>query len=282
MDAKPFIKYCGGKKKLTSYILYNLPSEFNNYFEPFVGGGSVFYTIINKFPSKSYMLSDINNNLINCYKVIKNDNPQLINELKNDKYSNTRIKYDTNRQRFNSIKCNDNENDIERAALFIYLNKCCFNGLYRENLKSEFNVPFGKMKNPVICDESNLESVNKVLCNVELQYCEYQYILEFVKPNDFVYLDPPYYEKFSDYTSKRFNQQYHLKLKNFVDKLTDIGAHVMLSNSNTDFIRNLYKNYVQVNINVKYSIGGIGTDRDDNKQELLITNYTSRDHQVLL
>lgn len=273
---KPFIKYCGGKTKLLPYIIKNLPNkEYNNYYEPFVGGGSVLFEIllkdINYNYGRKYIVSDINECLINCYKIIKHNVDELINELKKDIYKNESINYYDRRKRFNDIKFN-NDYDIEKAALFIYLNKCGYNGMYRENSKGYFNIPFGKMNNPKICDISVIRKVSEVLQNVNINCYNYSNILELVEKNDLVYLDPPYHDTFTDYTNNRFGENEQKKLKRFIDILTQKGVYVMLSNSATDFIKDLYKDYKQVNLTTKYSLGGKGADRG-NKQELLILNY---------
>jgi DNA adenine methylase len=273
---KPFIKYCGGKTRLLSYIIENLPNkQFNNYFEPFVGGGSVLFELLNKDLQyncqRSYTISDINENLINCYEVIKNNSDELINELDKDIYKNLSDNYYICRQRFNDMKFKE-VNLIEKAALFIYLNKCGYNGMYRENSKGQYNIPFGKMKNPKICDTNVLRKDSEGLKNVHIACCEYNSILELVEKNDFVYLDPPYHETFTDYTNNKFNEEEQIQLKKFVDDLSEKGAFVMLSNSATDFIKELYKDYKQINLTTKYSLGGKGADRGD-KQELLIVNY---------
>lgn len=273
---KPFIKYCGGKTRLLPYIIENLPNkEFKNYFEPFVGGGSVLFELLTKDITyncnRNYTISDINDNLINCYEIIKTNIEDIIKELGKDIYKNSSDSYYKCRDRFNDIKFDDT-NLVEKAALFIYLNKCGYNGMYRENSKGKFNIPFGKMKNPKICDTRVLRKDSDGLKNVHIACCEYSDILELVEKDDFVYLDPPYHETFTDYTNNKFNEEEQIELKKFVDELTKKGAFIMLSNSATDFIKDLYKDYKQINLTIKYSLGGKGADRGD-KQELLIVNY---------
>lgn len=273
---KPFIKYCGGKTRLLPYIIENLPNkEFKNYFEPFVGGGSVLFELLSKDITyncnRNYTISDINDNLINCYEIIKTNIEDIIQELGKDIYKNSSDSYYKCRDRFNNIKFDDT-NLVEKAALFIYLNKCGYNGMYRENSKGKFNIPFGKMKNPKICDTKVLRKDSDGLKNVHIACCEYSDILELVEKDDFVYLDPPYHETFTDYTNNKFNEEEQIELKKFVDELTKKGAFIMLSNSATDFIKDLYKDYKQINLTIKYSLGGKGADRGD-KQELLIVNY---------
>lgn len=280
MLSKPFIKYCGGKTKLLNYILDNLPKDgFNNYFEPFVGGGSVLFGLINRDSlsntKREYTISDINSDLIRCYEVIKYNSKQLITELNKPIYKNNSHDYYNNRKRFNKLKFKElsHQDEIEMAALFIYLNKCGYNGMYRENTLGEFNVPFGKMKQPKICDETVLFNVNSALHNnVNIAFCEYNMILNLVESCDLVYLDPPYHGTFTDYTNNKFDEEEQIKLKKFIDKLNDMGVKFMLSNSRTEFIKNLYKNYKQVDLITNYSLGGSGADRGQ-REEILIKNF---------
>lgn len=272
IKVKSFIKYVGGKSKLLKYINDNLPNDFNNYFEPFVGGGSVVLSIIStQTKLRSYTISDINKNLMNCYYVIQNNLDELILELSNKKYINESIEYQINRIRFNDLKFNE-EFKVERAALFIFLNKCGYNGMYRENKSGKFNIPFGKMKNPKICDSDVLLNVKKYIENITILSCKYQDILPYIKEGDFVYIDSPYDETFSDYTNDKFGKSEQLNLKLFADELTLNNIKVMLSNSCTEFIKDLYKDYTQVIIDTKYSVGGKNANRG-NKLELLIKNY---------
>lgn len=272
---KPVVKWAGGKSKLLPYIIENLPTtKFKNYHEPFVGGASVIIEILKlKKEDKhiKYYISDINKNLINVYNIIINNVTELILELENDKYINTLTNYNINRNRFNEIKSRSDLN-VELAALFIYLNKCGFNGLYRENNFGKYNIPFGKMKNPKICDKDTLINFKDIMSNVNIKCCEYQDILDLTVKDDFVYLDPPYHETFTEYTSNKFREEQQRELKLFVDNLTSKKVKVMLSNSSTDFIKDLYKEYTIINLTTKYSLGGKCASRG-NKQEVLIKNY---------
>lgn len=272
VKVKSFIKYVGGKSKLLKYIIENLPNDFNNYFEPFVGGGSVILGIISsQEKNRSYTISDINSSLINCYYIIQNNLDELIIELSNEKYKNESIEYYINRARFNKLKFLDNHK-VECAALFIYLNKCGYNGMYRENKSGEFNIPFGTMKNPSICDNESLLNVKKYIKEINILCCKYEDILENITDGDFVYMDSPYDGTFSDYTSNKFGKSEQISLKLFVDILTSKKVKVMLSNSCTEFIKDLYKDYYQIILNTKYSLGGKNASRG-NKSELLIKNY---------
>lgn len=273
---KSCLKYCGGKTKLLPYISEHIPLvEFKNYFEPFVGGGSVVLDIYSKKLSiENYNISDINYNLINCYKVIKERLQELLEELGNEKYKNQSSSFSIHRDRFNEIKFNvPYDLEVEQAALFIYLNKCCFNGMYRVNKSDKFNVPFGKMKNPLICDIITLTNLSNALQHINILHCNFKDTLNTIKEGDFVYLDPPYHKTFTDYTSNSFGENEQKELKIFIDKLTEKGVYVLLSNSATDFIKNLYSNYTIINISTKYSLGGKGSNRALDKQEVLIKNY---------
>lgn len=264
---KSFLKYCGGKAKLLPSIL-NIVPDFENYFEPFVGGGSVFLNI--NLENKACSISDINSNLINCYNIIKNNLEALITELSNNvKYSNTLESYLSNRNRYNAIKNLDSEK-VEQAALFIYLNKCGFNGMYRENKSGIFNVPFGNMKNPIICNSELLGKVSKYLQDINISNGDYKTITPM--QGDLVYLDPPYHGAFNSYTLSPFDIKEQIELKEFIDLLTKSNVKIILSNSSTDFIKDLYKDYTISIIKTRYSVGGKGASRSI-KEELLITNF---------
>lgn len=274
---KSFIKYVGGKSKLLNYIIDNLPNEFNNYFEPFVGGGSVVLGVISQDKKKEikrkYTISDINDNLINCYLAIQNNLDELILELSKEKYKNEKESYYKCRERFNELKyTKETCNLLEKAGLFIFLNKCGFNGMYRENNSGKFNIPFGSMKNPKICDNEILVNVNTFIQQVQINCCNYQDILELIKEGDFVYIDSPYDGTFTEYTSNKFGRDSQINLKLFVDILTLKNVKVLLSNSSTIFIKDLYKDYQQINLTTKYSLGGKNANRGE-KEELLIKNY---------
>jgi DNA adenine methylase len=255
---KPFIKWVGGKKKLVDRIMEEFPECIGTYYEPFVGGGSMLFSL-NRDCRKS--ISDINEKLVNCYIVVKNNPEELIHELSNEKYTNDSDNFYRIREVFNS----NSEDSIVSAAMFIYLNKCCFNGMYRENKNGHYNVPFGRMKNPIICDAKLIRNVSEYLQNVEIECKSYESID--AKQGDLVYLDPPYHNTFADYNKTGFLEEDHVKLKHFVDQLVSRGVSVVLSNSNTEFITDLYKEYNISIIDTKYSVGA--TSRSPS-QEVLI------------
>jgi DNA adenine methylase len=205
-EAKPFVKWAGGKTKLVPEILKYLPEKYNNYIEPFVGGGALFFAL----KPKKAILNDINSELIATYKVIQKKPEELIFLLEDyQKKHNKDFYYKTRSTNVESL------DDVEVAARFVYLNKTCFNGLYRVNQKNEFNVPMGSYKNPTILDEENILKCSRAFKNVEFYNMDYRdFLSQFAKPNDFVYLDPPYipvseYSAFDRYSK---NLKYSTKL----------------------------------------------------------------------
>jgi len=234
-NAKPFLKWAGGKTQILNKIRFNYPekSDITRYCEPFVGGGAVFFDMISIYKFKYVLLNDINSELINTYLVIRDELKKLL-ILLNDmqkKYDfsdneNKKKFYYLARSRFNHIKndIGNNIQNIEKAALFIFLNKTCFNGLYRVNSKNIFNVPMGNYKKPYICNSENLIAVSKILKNVHIKCGDYSECLSFINDSTFVYIDPPYRPitktaNFTSYTESQFNDFEQIKLAKFVDKL---------------------------------------------------------------
>lgn len=275
MTSKPFIKYAGGKTKLSEEIVKQFPQKYNNYHEPFVGGGAIFFKVIGyeeNIDDKKFFINDINEPLMNCYKMIKNNKEGLIRELsKTRKYYNTEECYYKNRKRFNNIKT-DTLKNVERAGLYIYLNKFSFNGMYRENKNGEFNIPFGKVNNQKICDIENIESVSKSLKNVKIESKSYLKVLQNSKKGDLVYFDPPYYKNFTMYTKDGFEEKDQIMLKKIVDDLTKKGVYVILSNSNELFIKKLYDNYDIKIMNTSHTLNPQKNVKN-NKKEVLIKNF---------
>lgn len=273
---KPFVKWVGGKRQLLSqFRSMNLypPEKFNTetgkYFEPFVGGGAVFFDLL---PKTAY-LSDLNNELIITYNVIKNDTENLIKSLK---------KHKTDKEYFLKIREQNPEklSDLHISSRFIYLNRTCFNGMYRVNSKNKFNVPFGKYTNPLICDENNLRKVSKALKNVEIKKQDYKKVLKDAKRGDFIYFDPPYYPisktaSFTSYTSESFLDKEQIELRNTFVKLHKRGCFVMLSNSNTPFINKVYSEPTGLRITKVQAGRAINSDASKRGKitEVLITNY---------
>jgi len=294
-NIKPFVKWAGGKNQILDKIKTNYPKELgktiNRYCEPFVGGGAVFFDIVSYYNIKEILINDINEELINTYRIIKNevtDLIKLLNLLQEEfvSLSNEKRKeyYYSKRDSFNKLKLNARENiNIEKATLFIFLNKTCFNGLYRVNSRGLFNVPMGDYKNPIICDKNNLLTISNKLKKVTILSRDYSECLEFINKNTFVYLDPPYRpinatSSFTAYTENNFDDKEQIRLSYFVNKLNEIGAYIILSNSdpknidkNDNFFEQLYSKYTINKVNAKRMINCNGKCRG-NISELIITN----------
>ncbi|MCX8202267.1 MAG: DNA adenine methylase [Candidatus Micrarchaeota archaeon] len=252
IEPKPFVKWAGGKRQLLDKLVSNLPENFNNYHEFFLGGGALYFKLYSLGLIKKAYLNDANEELINSYRVIQKNVYELIEELKKPHYINDAIAY-------YKIRGLIIEDKVLRAARFIYLNKTAYNGLYRVNKQGKFNVPFGKYKNPKILDEDNLIAVSEALKPAVLMAVDFSEVLKYAKKDDFAYFDPPYYPltataNFTSYTSNDFSPKDQERLKETVDLLTVIGVKVMVSNSYTDFITQLYKNYKQVEVFAKRAI----------------------------
>ncbi|MCK9293404.1 MAG: Dam family site-specific DNA-(adenine-N6)-methyltransferase [archaeon] len=284
MKVKPFIKWAGGKTQLINKIEPELPIKINRYFEPFLGGGSVLLFILQKYNPKEVIVSDVNYELINTYNIIKNNVEELINYLEIYKnkhsekfyYTIRGLESTTTKKLKIKVLSDSNLSEIESAAKFIYLNKTCFNGLYRVNKENKFNVPLGKYKNPEIYNKENLLKLSKLLKNIEIKCFSYEKIKDLVKKDDFIYFDPPYDQinnnSFTTYTEFDFIRKDQEKLKDFFDFLNKKGCKVLLSNSSTDFIKSLYKNYTIKEIDARRMINSDSSKRG-NIKEVLIKNY---------
>lgn len=293
---KPFVKWAGGKNSLISQITKYYPLELKNgkierYVEPFVGGGAVLIDILQKYNVKEAYAFDINKDLINCYNVIKENVEDLIKELEiKEKVflelenEDRQVYFYNIRKEYNSYKINEDELNIKRAGEFIFLNRTCFNGLYRVNKNGEFNVPCGKYKNPCICDANNLRKLSLLIKNVIFQYGDYAKSEKYIDNNTFVYFDPPYRplsmtSGFTSYTKENFNDENQKELANFFRKLDKKDAKLMLSNSNPkntnkddDFFEEIYKGFNINEVSAKRMINANGNGRGE-ISELLITNY---------
>lgn len=261
--ALPFLKWAGGKRAIIPEISAHLPSEFNDYFEPFVGGGAVFFAIESRIKHRAY-LSDVNRELMLTYKVIQKDCENLIDALKIHKKKHDAEYYKKIREQ------HEHTDPVKLAARFIYLNKTCFNGLYRVNSSGRFNVPIGSYKNPNICDEENLRAVSLVLKITQLTFGEFTKLNP--ESGDFIYCDPPYHGTFTHYSSGGFDDDRQRELKSCADQWRDLGAKVMLSNSDTPLIRKLFKGYKIHEVSAPRNIN-CKADGRENTTELLITSY---------
>lgn len=293
--AKPFLKWAGGKGQLLHEIEQYYPfadGTIKKYAEPFVGGGAVLFDILNKYDLDEVYISDINAELMNTYRVIRDDIDSLIEllvALQNDflpiDTDARKAYYLRKRARFNDLKVNGNESyRVEKAALMIFLNKTCFNGLYRVNKKGLFNVPMGAYRNPLICDNDNLRAVSEKLQRVTIVYGDYKKSADFIDESTFVYFDPPYRPitdtaNFTAYTENAFNDEKQLELAKFVDEMNKKGAKIVISNSdpknsNTedDFFDKIYSAYRMKSVEATRMINCQAQARGKIK-ELLISNF---------
>ena len=265
---QPFIKWVGGKRGILPQLLEKFPKKFKNYHEPFLGGGAVFFELYSKglLKGKQAYLSDINSELINAYNMVKDNPIELINSLENFKEQHNKEFYYKIREmdRKENFK---NLSKIERAARFIYLNKTCFNGLYRVNKKGYFNTPIGSYKNPNIADRNTILSASEALQSAIISNKVFNDVSSNASKNDLIYFDPPYYplnvtSSFTAYNENEFLDNEQKELFNVFKKLHIKKCFVFHSNSDTDFIKNLYQNhninFVQANRFINSKSNGRG------------------------
>jgi len=275
---QPFVKWVGGKRGLLEQILPLFPKDFNNYFEPFVGGGAVFFELFSRgvLEGKKVVLSDINKELINAYLVVRDNPNELIKKLKEYEANHSKEFYYQIRELDRKEEF-ENLSNVERATRFIYLNKTCFNGLYRVNKKGYFNTPIGRYKNPNIADVETILNASEALANVTILHQSFEEVLNYAKKGDFVYFDPPYYplnatSNFTSYDSNCFLEKEQIKLYKVFDKLVQEGVKVVESNSDTKFIKDLYKNYDIQIVNANRFINSKSNGRGK-ISEVLIRGY---------
>lgn len=294
--AKPFLKWAGGKTQLIKTIESNLPNNFKNenytYIEPFLGSGAVLFWLLNNFPRiEKAIINDINSDLTNTYSVISTKPKELISilyDLQSEYYSlenNQDLKseyYYTKRNSYNTRK-NDK---TTQAALFIFLNRTCFNGLYRVNRNNDFNVPMGSYKRPTICDVENIWAVNNALQKVEILCGDFEDTIKHAGNNTFFYFDPPYKplnntSSFNSYAKDEFNDEQQIRLMMFCSKLDKLGYKWMLSNSDVkgvdnenNFFDELYSEFYLKRVKATRRINSNAKKRGE-LNELLITNYTN-------
>lgn len=269
----PVLKWAGGKRQLLDTLIPLVPKDYSIYCEPFVGGGALFFAL----QPQSACINDVNHELIRVYTVIKNDVDALIEQLKqfqNNKDQFYEIRsWDRNKDKYTHLS------DIEKAARIIYLNKTCFNGLFRVNASGEFNVPFGNYANPNIVNEPVLRAISFYFNNSEIVFnaVDYAEILKNLPDNAFVYLDPPYdpvsvTANFTSYTKDGFSRDEQIKLRKCCDELNERGIKFMLSNSATDFICDQYSKYNIEIISAKRLVGADASKRG-RIQEVIVRNY---------
>jgi len=267
-----FLKWAGGKRRILKELEPLFPSKIDRYFEPFLGAGSVFFFVKQKYNPKFCMISDVNKDLIDTFLAIRDNPTKLINYLRYFKKHHSEKFYYEIRKKFNRRKLNG----LKRVAIFIYLNKNCFNGLFRVNSKNEFNVPYGKYKNPEIYNEKNIYFASQLLQGVKIKQQDYRKIKKQVKADDLVYLDPCYdpikKTSFTNYTPKRFCITDRIELAKFIEILRGKRANVILSNNNLPEIREIYSSFRITEILTSRSINADPTGRGK-MVELIISNF---------
>jgi DNA adenine methylase len=291
LNAKPFLKWAGGKGKMISDISQRLPSlEEYVYVEPFIGGGALLFWILQNSKVKRAIINDINLDVISCYKMIKNNHLELIKKLsiieeefhKIDNIVDKTSFFNDKRITFNNKV---NMSEIDNATLMIFLNKTCFNGLYRVNKKNEFNVPFNKGMKPTICDAENINNCNKILQNVTILNGDYSETIKYIEDDKFFfYFDPPYKpisetSSFNSYNKESFEDNEQVKLRDYCSLLDKMSCKWLLSNSDlknydidNDYFDDLYKNYNIQRIKSKRMINSKGSGRGE-INEILVSNY---------
>lgn len=295
MTIKPFVKWAGGKNQLLGNIRDMYPSsmgsEIKKYAEPFVGGGAVLFDILSRFQLQEIYISDINADLINVYRTIQQNVDSLIARLLEFQgyylpleSEKRKIYYYEKRAQFNMLDLGSKFLNVEKAALFIFLNRTCFNGLYRVNKRGLYNVPMGAYKNPCICDESNLLAVSKALQGVHMHCAPFADVESFVDDQTFVYFDPPYRplnqtSSFTSYSELEFGDKEQRELSDFAKQLNARDVKLLLSNSdpknadiNDDFFDELYKGFNIERVQATRMINSKSASRGK-ISELLISNY---------
>ncbi|TYO94427.1 DNA adenine methylase [Desulfallas thermosapovorans] len=301
ISAKPFVKWAGGKTQLLNAFKKYYPKaleegKIDRYIEPFVGSGAVLFDVMQRFKIKEAYIFDINPELITTYRVIKKDVEALISYLKEleSKYLGLEkeqrkkfyysVREDYNRNKLDFTSADYSERAIEIAGSFLFLNKTCFNGLFRVNRRGLFNVPMGRYKKPTICNETNLRNVSKVLQNVLAFYGDFSACKKYINEKSFVYFDPPYKplnvtSNFTSYSMDAFSDQEQIRLANFYSEVDKKSAYLMLSNSdpknvneNDNFFDELYQDFNIFNVQAKRVINSKASQRGE-ISELIITNY---------
>lgn len=292
--AHPFVKWAGGKTQLLDVLKCNLPSgigtSITKYAEPFVGGGAFLFSLLEDYRFEEIYISDNNKELMNVYQMIRDNCVELLYALDilQNEYNGLSIElqerfYYEKREEFNTIELTEGTS-VRKASLFIFLNKSCFNGLYRVNKKGKYNVPFGKHKSISICDGENLTKISAMLQNVEIKSCDYHDVVRFADSSSLVYFDPPYRplnvtSGFTSYTENDFSDKDQIELAEFYKELSSKGVKVMLSNSdpkntneNDNFFDDLYADFNISRVEASRMINSKGSSRGKIK-ELLIKNF---------
>ena len=274
---QPFLKWAGGKRQLLPVIKEFQPIKYTQYYEPFVGAGAVLFSLQ---PKKS-TINDTNHELINCYQVIKDQPEELLAQIQHHKEQNSQEYY----YKLRALDRQDdfeNLSSVQRAARIIYLNKTCFNGLFRVNSRGQFNVPYGKYSNPVIADPALIRAVSKYLnfASVKILQGDFERAVATARKGAFIYFDPPYYplsdtSSFTGYSINGFGEQEQRRLKKVCDKLSDRGCQILASNSASPFIKELYDDprYEIVDVLATRAINAVGSKRGKINELLIYNRY---------
>ena len=270
LRATPVLKWAGGKRQLLPELIQRLPNKYNRYFEPFIGGGALFFELS---PENAY-IADINPELINLYRVIRDEVDALVCDLATHENS---LEYYIKIRNWDRSTDYQSISNIRKASRFIYLNKTCFNGLYRVNSKGFFNVPFGRYTNPNFLNRDALYAASSVLQSAQIECAHFGNILKIVERGDFVYLDPPYIPlsqtaSFTAYSKENFGMSDQMELKHLCDKLTSMGVMFMLSNSDTRISNDLYSDYNIEKICANRFINSKASGRGKTP-EIIVRNY---------
>lgn len=297
--AKPFIKWVGGKSQLIEQLDKNLPADFDNwenvtYIEPFVGGGAMLFYMLQRYPNiRHAIINDINPDLATCYRTVRDNPTELIESLKDIENAYLALRTEDGRKDF-FMAARDRYNEknldpIENTTKFFFLNRTCFNGLYRVNKKGLFNVPFGKYTNPTICDPETIRRDSELLQRVEILNSDFEATFEHAHGNTFFYFDPPYRplsdtSSFNDYAKEAFNDDAQVRLKEYCDHINEAGFHFMLSNSdckskneNDNFFDVLYGAYQIERVWASRSINS-NPEKRGKLTEILVHNYLDTKH----
>ncbi|MEM9137622.1 MAG: DNA adenine methylase [Cyanobacteria bacterium P01_F01_bin.42] len=269
-NARPFLKWVGGKTQLLSVLERRMPTRYGRYFEPFIGGGALFFYLR---PSQA-VLSDVNEALILTYRVIRDRVEDLIHDLAKHRYE---------QEYYYEIRAVDRSpsfqdwSEVSKASRLIYLNKCCFNGLYRVNSRGEFNVPFGRYKSPNFLDKQNLRACGRSLQDVELRVSHFSAIESQVRSGDFVYFDPPYApvsatSNFTSYSKAGFDLMEQIALRDLCQRLDAKGVHFMVSNSSAPLILDIYQAFNVESVMASRTVNSLSSKRGK-VPEVIITNY---------
>jgi len=276
-EPKPFVKWVGGKRQLMQELENNFPKQFGTYHEPFLGGGAVMFNLLTKEPRLSCNVSDFNSDLILAYVTIRDKLGKLIESLENHSknYHKDPFEY------YYQVRQQEPKQQIEKVSRLLFLNKTCFNGLYRVNKKGKFNVPLGRYTNPNIVNKENLTTVSKILKSkkIKISCRDFEAVLDDAKKDDLVYFDPPYQPvsntaNFTSYTHRDFTEDDLERLAGLGDQLNSKGCHVLLSNSNSKIVKDVFsKKYWKISsIDANRAINSNAQKRTGHK-EIIIKNY---------